>query len=68
MTYWKRLDSAGAFPVGYPVAEVTAVVLDASSVFAQVQVRPLARINQSRFLLVVFAASDAVSNMPDDRS
>ena len=58
----------GRFPVGYPVAEVTSVVLDASSVFAQVQVRPLARINQSRFLLVVFAASDTVSNMSDDRS
>lgn len=56
----------GRFPVGYPVAEVTSVVLDASSVFAQVQVRPLARINQSRFLLVVFAASDTVSNMSDN--
>lgn len=51
----------GRFPVGYPVAEVTSVVLDANSVFAQVQVRPLARINQSRFLLVVFAAVKTVA-------
>ena len=54
----------GRFPVGYPVAEVISVVLDATSVFAQVQVRPLARINQSRFLLVVFSASDTVLTTP----
>ena len=49
----------GRFPVGYPVAEVTSVALDETSVFAEVKVRPLAQTNQSRFLLVVFTAEQA---------
>jgi rod shape-determining protein MreC len=56
----------GRFPVGYPVAEVTSVVLDATSVFAEVKVRPLARTNQSRFLLVVFAADQKRSFRLDE--
>jgi len=56
----------GRFPVGYPVAEVTSVVLDATSVFAEVKVRPLARTNQSRFLLVVFAVDQQSSVRLDE--
>ena len=54
----------GRFPVGYPVGEVISVVLDATSVFAEVDVRPLARTNQSRFLLVVFTAEQARAARP----
>ena len=58
----ERLETSGLggrFPVGYPVAEVTSVALDETSVFAEVKVRPLAQTNQSRFLLVVFTAEQA---------
>lgn len=46
----------GRFPKGYPVAEVTSVVLDTGKPFAQVTARPMAQLNQSELVLVVFAS------------
>lgn len=42
------------FPVGYPVAEVTAVEMDPSKPFARVTARPMAELNRSRHVLLVF--------------
>lgn len=43
----------GHFPSGYPVAVVTAVD-DSSGVFMKVKARPMALLNQSRHLLLIF--------------
>lgn len=42
------------FPVGYPVAEVTEVEIDPSKPFARVTARPMAELNRSRHVLLVF--------------
>ena len=42
------------FPVGYPVAEVTEVEMDPSRPFARVTARPMAELNRSRHVLLVF--------------
>lgn len=42
------------FPVGYPVAEVQQVVRNSGQAFARVIVKPMARLDRSRNLLVVF--------------
>jgi rod shape-determining protein MreC len=42
------------FPVGYPVAEVIEVVLDPSKPFARVIAKPMAELNRSRHVLLVF--------------
>ncbi len=42
------------FPVGYPVAEVTEVDIDPSKPFARVRARPMAELNRSRHVLLVF--------------
>lgn len=42
------------FPVGYPVAEVTSVVIDPAKRFAHVSAKPKAELNQSRHVLLVF--------------
>jgi rod shape-determining protein MreC len=45
---------AGRFPVGYPVAEVTAIEHDPGEPFARIRAKPLAQLNRSRSLLMVF--------------
>lgn len=45
----------GIFPSGYPVAVVTAVEEDPGSPFLQVEARPLAHLDRSRHLLLVFS-------------
>jgi len=45
----------GRFPRGYPVGVVTSVEIDDTSPYAQVDVRPLAALDRSRHVLVVFA-------------
>jgi len=45
----------GRFPRGYPVGIVTSVEIDDTSPYAQVDVRPLAALDRSRHVLVVFA-------------
>ena len=42
------------FPVGYPVAEVTQVTVDPAKRFATVTARPMAEMNRSRHVLLVF--------------
>ncbi len=44
----------GRFPAGYPVAEVERVVRDPGQAFARVEVRPMARLDRSRHVLLVF--------------
>jgi rod shape-determining protein MreC len=44
----------GRFPVGYPVAMVEQVVRNSGQAFARVLARPMARLDRSRHLLLVF--------------
>jgi rod shape-determining protein MreC len=44
----------GEFPPGYPIAEVTRVVRDASTTFALVDARPTARLDRDREVLLVW--------------
>ncbi len=44
----------GRFPRGYPVGVVTRVEIDDTSPFARVELRPLAALDRSRHVLVVF--------------
>jgi rod shape-determining protein MreC len=46
------------FPVGYPVAEVTQVVRDPGKAFLTVLAKPMARLDRSRHLLLVFENRD----------
>ncbi|HTF85625.1 MAG TPA: rod shape-determining protein MreC [Cellvibrio sp.] len=46
------------FPVGYPVAEVESVVRDPGQAFATVIARPMARLDRSRHVLLVFDSRD----------
>ena len=43
------------FPAGYPVAVVTKVVHDSGQPFAVVRAEPTARLNRSRYVLLVFS-------------
>jgi rod shape-determining protein MreC len=49
------------FPVGYPVAEVVQVVRDPGKAFLTVIAQPMARLDRSRHLLLVFADRDKAS-------
>ena len=53
----------GRFPPGYPVGVVLSVVVEATSTYAQVEVRPTADLDRSRHLLVIFnpAADEALA-------
>jgi rod shape-determining protein MreC len=44
----------GVFPPGYPIAEVTQVVRNASTTFALVDARPTARLDRDREVLLVW--------------
>ena len=44
----------GRFPRGYPVGYVSAVTIEPTSPYAQVDVRPLAALDRTRHVLVVF--------------
>jgi rod shape-determining protein MreC len=55
----------GRFPPGYPVGYVDAVVIEPTAAFATVSVRPLARLDRSRHLLVVLAAESLDLQGPD---
>lgn len=45
------------FPVGYPVAEVDQVLRDPAKAFLTVTAKPMARLDRSRHLLLVFASA-----------
>jgi rod shape-determining protein MreC len=58
------------FPVGYPVAEVVQVVRDPAKAFLTVTAKPMARLDRSRYLLLVFSSSqiEAQDLMPESTS
>jgi rod shape-determining protein MreC len=45
----------GRFPGGYPVGEVTEVSIDPGQPFAEVRARPMAQLDRSRNVLLVFS-------------
>jgi rod shape-determining protein MreC len=49
------------FPIGYPVAEVLQVVRDPGKAFLTVTAKPMARLDRSRHLLLVFENRDQAS-------
>jgi rod shape-determining protein MreC len=49
----------GRFPVGYPVATVTRVVRDPGQKFLRVVARPMAQLDRSRHVLLLFSAPAA---------
>jgi rod shape-determining protein MreC len=53
----------GTFPRGYPVAEVISVDVDPTMTYARVRARPLAALDRSRHVLVVFG----VSPIPEEK-
>jgi rod shape-determining protein MreC len=48
----------GRFPRGYPVGYVETVLIEPTSPFAEVTVRPLAALDRSRHVLVVFSRAE----------
>ncbi|MBK1728889.1 rod shape-determining protein MreC [Halorhodospira halophila] len=58
----------GAFPRGYPVAEVTSVEVEAGEPFARVTARPAAELDRSRKLLLVSVAENADDQAGDDEA
>jgi len=51
----------GHFPRGYPVGEVVSVVVDPTLPYAQVTARPLAALDRSRHVLLVYEPATAVA-------
>lgn len=45
----------GRFPKGYPVAEVSSITKEQGEPFVEIEATPLAELNKSRLLLVVFS-------------
>lgn len=56
----------GRFPPGYPVGIVTSVLIEATSTYAQVLVRPAAQLDRSRHVLVIFSPKTDVSDPDSD--
>lgn len=54
----------GRFPVGYPVATVTRVVRDPGQQFLRVVARPMAQLDRSRHVLLVFSAPATEGSAP----
>jgi len=54
----------GVFPPGYPIAEVTQVVRNASTTFALVDARPTARLDRDREVLLVWFDPPAAVERP----
>lgn len=52
------------FPVGYPVAEVAQVVRNSGQAFARVIARPMARLDRSRHVLLVFDTHAGSADAP----
>jgi rod shape-determining protein MreC len=50
------------FPEGYPVATVKQVLRDEGRPFAQVQLEPVAKLNQLRYLLLLWPAEETTDN------
>jgi rod shape-determining protein MreC len=54
----------GVFPPGYPIAEVTQVVRNASTTFALVDARPTARLDRDREVLLVWFDPPVAAEAP----
>jgi rod shape-determining protein MreC len=52
----------GHFPRGYPVGKVVSVIVDPTSPYAQVVARPLAALDRSRHVLLVYEPTDERTN------
>jgi rod shape-determining protein MreC len=50
----------GRFPPGYPVGRVLSVLVEPTSTYAEVTVRPLAQLDRSRHVLVIFDPTPAL--------
>jgi rod shape-determining protein MreC len=50
----------GRFPAGYPIGRIDSVIVEPTSAFAQVSVRPAAQLDRSRHVLVIFAEQEPV--------
>ncbi|WP_047011364.1 rod shape-determining protein MreC [Spongiibacter sp. IMCC21906] len=50
----------GRFPAGYPVGEVTSVLVDPGKPFAEVKAKPLAELDRSRNVLLVFSERQTI--------
>ena len=57
---------AGRFPVGYPVGYVASVIIEDTSAYARITVRPTAFLDRSRHVLVLFAPSYIESDIESD--
>lgn len=55
----------GTYPPGYPVATVSQVIRDAERHFAQVTAVPLAHLNRSREVLLVWSGNPVPQEAPD---
>ena len=55
---------AGRFPAGYPVGGVTSVLVEPTSAYAQVAVEPLAQLDRTRHVLVIFVPSQQAEVAP----
>ncbi len=53
----------GRFPSGYPVGEVSEVTIDPGKPFAEVKARPLAQLDRSRNVLLVFGQQPDVNSV-----
>jgi rod shape-determining protein MreC len=59
----------GTFPRGYPVAEVISVDVDPTLTYAKVRARPLAALDRSRHVLLVFGVNPVSDDaVPDAKS
>jgi rod shape-determining protein MreC len=56
------------FPIGYPVAEVEQVVRNSGQAFARVIARPMARLDRSRHVLLVFDSHGLTPTTPAEHS
>ena len=54
----------GRFPPGYPVGTVSSVVIEPTSAYAQVLVRPTAQLDRSHHVLVIFRPDAASEETP----
>jgi len=52
----------GKFPPGYPVARISSIIHDPGEPFAKIEAMPLAELNRSRHILMVFRKSKPVLN------
>lgn len=59
---------AGRFPEGYPVAEVQAIEHDPGEPFAHIRTKPLAELDRSRSLLLVFERESGGNDVITDNA